>query len=78
MILKIKNMGSSRCKTLVTHEMKKLGFQKITVELGEVEFGGDISNEKLKLFDSALKEVGLEILVDERTQLVAAIKDVVY
>jgi len=78
MILKIKNMGSSRCKTLVTHEMKKLGFQNITVELGEVEFEGDISDEKLKLFDSALKDLGLEILVDKRSQLVAEIKDAVY
>ncbi len=78
MILKIKNMESSRCKTLVTHEMKKLGLQDITVELGEVEFEGDISNEKLKLFDSALKDLGLEILVDKRSRLVAKIKNAVY
>ena len=57
-------MESSRCKTLVTHEMNKLGLQNITVDVGEVEFEGDISNEKLKLFDSALKNLGLEILVD--------------
>lgn len=78
MILKIKNMESSRCKTLVTHEMNKLGFQNITVELGEVEFESDISNEKLKLFDSALKDLGLEILVDKRSRVIAEIKDIVY
>ena len=71
-------MESRRCKTLVKHEMENLGFQNITVELGEVEFNGDISNEKLKLFDSALKNLGLEILVDKRSRLVAKIKDAVY
>ncbi len=68
MLLKIKNMESSRCKTMVEHEMNKLGFQNITVELGEVEFEGEISDEKLLLFDSALKDMGLEILVDKKSQ----------
>ena len=78
MILKIKNMESSRCKTMVKHEMNKLGLRNIIVELGEVEFEGDISDQKLQLFDSALKDLGLEILVDKRSQLVAEIKDAVY
>ncbi|MDY0102715.1 MAG: helix-turn-helix domain-containing protein [Lentimicrobium sp.] len=78
MILKIKNMESSRCKTMVMHEMNKLGLQNITVELGEVEFNGNISNENLKLFDSALKDVGLELLVDKRSLLIAEIKEAVY
>ncbi|MCG6190942.1 MULTISPECIES: helix-turn-helix domain-containing protein [Maribellus] len=78
MILKIKNMESRRCKILVKQEMDKLGLQNITVELGEIEFEGDISGEKLQLFDSALKKLGLKILVDKRSQLVAKIKDAVY
>ncbi len=78
MILRIKNMESIRCKTFVMHEMNKLGLQNITVELGEVEFKGNISNENLKLFDSALKDLGLELLVDKKSQLLAEIKDAVY
>lgn len=74
MILKIRNMESIRCKTLVMHEMIKLGFENITVELGEVEFEGDISNEKLQLFDSALKSFGLEVFMDKSSRLVAEIK----
>ncbi len=70
-------MESRRCKTLVTNEMEKLGLQNITVELGEVEFEGDISDEKLKLFDSALKYLGLEILVDKRSRLIVKIKDAI-
>jgi len=78
MILKIKNMESRRCKTLVRQEMDKLGLQDITVELGEVNFEGDISDEKLLLFDSALKNLGLEILVDKRSRIVAKTKDAIY
>ncbi len=71
-------MESSRCKIAVMHEMKNLGFQNASVELGEVEFEGDISDEKLKLFDSALKVMGLEILVDKKSRLIATIKEAVY
>lgn len=67
MILKIKNMESRRCKTLVRDEMDKLGLRNVTVELGEVEFEGDISDKKLQLFDSALRNMGLEILVNKRS-----------
>lgn len=63
---------------MVTQEMIKLGFQNITVELGEVEFEGNISDSKLQLFDVVLKNLGLELLVDKRTRLVAEIKDAVY
>jgi 23S rRNA G2445 N2-methylase RlmL len=78
MILKIKNMVSRRCETLVKSEIDKLGLQNVSVELGEVEFEGDISDEKLQLFDSALKNLGLEILVDKRSRLIIKIKDAVY
>ncbi len=78
MILKIKYMESRRCKTLVKNEMDKLGLKHLTVELGEVEFEGDISDQKLRLFDAALKNLGLEILVDKRSLLITKIKDAVY
>lgn len=71
-------MESSRCKTMVMHEMNKLGLQNITVELGEVEFKGNISNENFKLFDIALQGLGLELLVDKKSLLVAEIKEAVY
>ncbi len=71
-------MESHRCKTLVKYELDKLGFKNINVELGEVEFEGDISDQKLQLFDSALRDLGLEILLDKRSQLVAKIKDAIY
>ena len=63
---------------MVMHEMNKLGLQNITVELGEVEFKGNISNENFKLFDIALQGLGLELLVDKKSLLVTEIKEAVY
>ena len=63
---------------MVMREMNKLGLQNITVELGEVGFEGNISNGNLELFESAIKDLGFELLVDKRSVLIAEIKDAVY
>ena len=82
MILKIKNMASSRCKTFVQEEMNKLGVYNITVELGEVELSENLPEEKLRLLDNALRSAGLELLEDKKHHLVenikAAIHELVY
>jgi len=82
MILKIKNMASSRCKTFVREEMNKLGVYDITVELGMVELSENLPEEKLRLLDIALRSAGLELLQDKKHLLVeqikAAIHDLIY
>lgn len=78
MILQIKNMKSSRCKTFVEEELNKLGFLNITVEFGEVILNENISSDKLRIFDSALRNGGLEVLGDKKNLLVEKIKAAVY
>lgn len=78
MILKIKNMVSSRCKTFVENELNKLDIYNITVELGEVELKENISEEKIQLLNTALKNAGLEIVEDKRVHLIKEIKAAVY
>jgi AraC-like DNA-binding protein len=78
MILKIKNMASSRCKTFVQKEMKKLGVYNITVELGEVELSEHLPEEKLRLLDIALRSAGLELLVNKKTHIVENIKTAIH
>lgn len=82
MILKIKNMRSSRCKTFVQNELNKLGVYNTTVELGEVELSEAISEDKLQILDDALKSAGLVLLEDKDHHLVekmkAAVHELVY
>jgi AraC-like DNA-binding protein len=78
MILKIKNMKTSRCKTFVQEEMNKLGVFDITVDLGMVELSEQLPEEKLRLLDSALRSAGLELLQDKKHQLIEQIKAAIY
>jgi YesN/AraC family two-component response regulator len=67
-------MESSRCTTMVKNELHKLGLLYKTVELGEVELKGNVSGEKLRLFDIALKNSGLELMNDKKKVLIEKIK----
>ena len=78
MILKIRNMATSRCTTFVKDELNKLGLFDITVELGAVELRENISTEKLQLLNTSLKNAGLEIIEDKIVHLIKEIKAAVY
>jgi hypothetical protein len=82
MILKIRNMATSRCTTFVREELNKLGLYDVTVELGEVELRENISTEKLQLLNTSLENGGLEIIEDKKVQLIneikATINDLIY
>jgi AraC-like DNA-binding protein len=78
MILKIKNMATSRCKTFVEDELNKLGLFNITVELGKVELSDEITPEKMQLLNTSLKNGGLEIIEDKTAHLINEIKAAVY
>jgi len=78
MILKIKNMATSRCKTFVEDELNKLGLFNITVELGKVELSDEITPEKMQLLNTSLKNGGLEIIEDKIAHLINEIKAAVH
>jgi AraC-like DNA-binding protein len=78
MLLQIRNMESSRCKTMVKNELNKLGLQYTRIELGKVELKENISGEKLHLIDLALRNSGLELIADKKTGLIERIKDAIY
>jgi AraC-like DNA-binding protein len=79
MILYIKNMESSRCKAIVKNELNNLGLRFKTVELGQVELEeAQLSDEKRHLIDTALRNTGLELMTDKKTQVVEKIKTVIH
>lgn len=66
-----------RCKMVVKDELKKLGLQYTTVELGEVEVPGNISTEQRDKFKMALLKSGLELMDDKKSVLIQQIKNVI-
>lgn len=70
-------MVSSRCIMMVKHELKKLGLNFISVDLGVVEIAKDISETTRRKFETNLKTSGLELLDDKNSILVDSIKETV-
>lgn len=74
MNLHIKNMVCNRCKMVVKAELEKLGFNPISVELGEVSLAEIISvNDKIKIAEK-LNQFGFELLEDRKTQIAEQLK----
>lgn len=62
---------------IVKQELKRLSFNYIKVELGEVEIIEDISAAHLMLFKTNLFKYGLELLDDKKSILIEKIKKVI-
>lgn len=77
MVLLIRNMASSRCKTMVVEELKKLDLQYKSVKLGEVELCDPVSSEKLLMMEKGLKKSGLELMVSHNIKIIISIKEAI-
>lgn len=74
MTLFIKNMVCLRCKMTVEAEFFQLGFDPLSIELGEVVFKGNLTENNIKNIENALKPYGFEVIMDKRSQIIEQIK----
>ncbi|MEO9871982.1 helix-turn-helix domain-containing protein [Ekhidna sp.] len=77
MKLYIKYMVSLRCKMMVREELKKLGLQYVTVDLGVVEIMENITLSQRDQLRKNLLVSGLELLDDKKSILIEKIKNVI-
>jgi len=70
-------MVSIRCKMMVKVELEKLGLRYKTVELGEAEIEGDISQAQWDELNKALKKSGIELMEDKKSILIEKIKNII-
>lgn len=70
-------MVSTRCKTAVKEELKKLGLHFILVELGEVNIMEDITEDQRKHLKMVLLNLGFELIDDKRSILIEKIKHII-
>ncbi len=66
-----------RCRMVVKSELEKLGLYCISVEPGQVEVLGPLSDKQLQNFKIALLSAGLELIEDRKDILIEKIKTVV-
>lgn len=58
----------------VKSELEKLGYDPLTVQLGEVELKENISGDELTIFKNRLDELGFELIDDSKSKLIEKIK----
>jgi YesN/AraC family two-component response regulator len=76
--LKIRNMASHRCVSLVEMELNQLHIEYRSVELGEVELKGEISDNQQCLLELALQKSGLELMNSSNARVVRQIKKLIH
>ena len=70
-------MVSLRCKLMVKEELKKLGLNYVSVDLGVVEIMESITKEQRAQLRENLRASGLDLLEDKKSILIEKIKNVI-
>lgn len=70
-------MVCSRCKMMVKAELEKAGMPTVSVDLGEVEVKELPTPEQLKQVESSLKDLGFELIDDQKSRLIEQIKTII-
>lgn len=73
----IKNMVCNRCIMVVQNEMDKLNLTVKHIQLGEVVFENELSEEHKKAIDKALSPLGFELIDDKKSQIIEKIKNTI-
>jgi YesN/AraC family two-component response regulator len=75
MKLLVKNMVCDRCILVVQKEMKEIGFEPISVTLGEVDFGQkNLTLDETEQIQEMLEKFGFQLLDDRTSQLIQRTK----
>ena len=75
--LHIKNMVCNRCIIVVRQELEKLGFDPVSITLGEVRLKENPTPEQLQSVRNALLAVGFELIDDKKSQLIEQVKGLI-
>jgi len=73
----IKNMVCPRCIMAVETVLKKLNIPYEAVKLGEIQLKSPLNTHEKNSLQTALEELGFEVLSDKKTRLIERIKSVI-
>ena len=78
MIINIKNMVCQRCEIIVKNISDSLGLEVAHITRGQMILKGRVMQYQLRLLDKALRETGLEIIIDKKSLLIQKVKNVIH
>ena len=76
-ILHIKNMVCNRCIMVVEDQLKRLGLQPLSVELGVAILPTQVTDEVYHSVKEALEPFGFELMDGKKSQVIEQIKDAI-
>ena len=77
MKLFIRNMVCNRCKLAVKGLLEEMGYQVLSLELGEVEIAGDPEKEELLQINEKLIALGFELIDTRTSRIIEKIKTLI-
>ena len=77
MKLSIKNMVCQRCIMVVKQELEKHYLTADTIQLGEITFKEDLSEEQITLLKNGLFVHGFEVLDDRKAMIIEKVKNII-
>ncbi|WP_029904492.1 AraC family transcriptional regulator [Prevotella sp. 10(H)] len=76
-VLYIKNMVCNRCIMVVESELKKLGVEPFSVELGEVQLESALTKEQKEQLTERLESLGFSLIDDRKGRLIEQVKTLI-
>ncbi|MFC4721696.1 helix-turn-helix domain-containing protein [Geojedonia litorea] len=77
MKLHIKNMVCNRCIMVVKSEFEKLGYNPLSVKLGEVKLSKELSSQEKSEIATVIESFGFSIIDDKRSRIIEQIKTLI-
>ncbi|MDR3057841.1 MAG: AraC family transcriptional regulator [Prevotella sp.] len=73
----IKNMVCNRCIMVVRSELKKLGIEPISIELGEVTLSKALDSSQKEELNGVLESLGFALIDDKKARLIEQVKTLI-
>ncbi|MGL2965918.1 helix-turn-helix domain-containing protein [Flavobacterium sp. XGLA_31] len=77
MKVSVKNMVCQRCILVVKQELEKNNLMAETVQLGEITFKEELSEEQLTTLKDSLSAHGFEVLDDRKAMIIEKVKNII-
>lgn len=77
MKLSIKNMVCQRCILVVKQELEKNGLTAETIQLGEITFKDELSDDQIAQLKIGMTIHGFEVLDDKKAMIIEKVKNII-